>query len=107
MFQSSYPDKKFIDAFEQVGTYDPIVNEHGEKLCALNIERIIYYLAQSIEVSTEVQQLLGLAGLLPQHPETYRAAWRNRAELSRDLPPDLKDTVLLGGIQSERALKKI
>ena len=24
---------------------------------------------------------LGLAGLLPQHPRTYMAAWRNRDEL--------------------------
>lgn len=30
----------------------------------------------------------GLAGLLPQHPDIYRLAWRNRRELTRQLPPD-------------------
>jgi hypothetical protein len=31
---------------------------------------------------------IGLAGLLPQHPRTYRTAWRNRRELTRLLPPE-------------------
>ena len=68
---------------EQLGTYDPIVNTHGEKLVSLNIERICYYLAQGIKLETPVAQLLGLAGLLPQSPSTYVIAWRNRRELMR------------------------
>jgi small subunit ribosomal protein S16 len=50
---------RFIDPIEQVGTYDPLVNAHGEKLVSLNIERINYYLAQGIKVDTSVAQLLG------------------------------------------------
>ena len=68
---------------EQLGTYDPIVNTHGEKLVSLNIERICYYLAQGIRLEPPVSQLLGLAGLLPQNPTTYMTAWRNRRELMR------------------------
>ena len=68
---------------EQLGTYDPVVNAHGEKLVSLNIERINYYLAQGIMLESPVSQLLGLAGLLPQSPTTYINAWRNRRELTR------------------------
>lgn len=68
---------------EQLGTYDPIVNAHGEKLVSLNIERICYYLALGIRLEAPVAQLLGLAGLLPQSPTTYVTALRNRRELMR------------------------
>merc|ERR1739848_286992 len=36
--QGRYPRDlvKHIPPIEQVGTYDPIPNEHGEKLCSLN-----------------------------------------------------------------------
>ena len=66
-----------------MGTYDPIVNAHGEKLVSLNIERICYYLALGIRLEAPVAQLLGLAGLLPQSPTTYVTALRNRRELMR------------------------
>merc|ERR1719403_100970 len=56
---------------EQLGTFDPHVNVHGEKLVSLNIERILYW--------------LGLAGLTPQQPATYIQAWRNRREYTREL----------------------
>ena len=46
-------------ALEQVGTYDPMVNVHGEKLVSLNLERITHYLAKGIKVSRDVEQLLG------------------------------------------------
>lgn len=77
----NHPNRRYIDNIEQVGSYDPTVNAHNEKLCALNLERIQHYLAGGIHVSRPVAQLLGLAGLLPLHPETYIAAWRNRKSL--------------------------
>ena len=52
------PDKT-RQPIEQVGTYDPIVNAHGEKLVSLNLERITYYLAHGVRLSEEVEQLLG------------------------------------------------
>lgn len=76
-----FPKWRHIEPLEQVGTYDPFVNAHGEKLVSLNIERINHFLAKGIKVETHVAMLLGLAGLLPQHPRTYMAAWRNREEL--------------------------
>jgi len=43
----------------QVGTYDPVINSHGEKLLALNIERIQHHLAQGIELEQKAAELLG------------------------------------------------
>ena len=34
------------------------------------------------QLSRPVAQLLGLAGLTPQHPDTYITAWRNRQALA-------------------------
>ncbi len=51
--------RSFIDPIEQVGTYDPLPNRHGEKLCSLNIERILYYLSQGIRLEEGAAQLLG------------------------------------------------
>ncbi len=42
-----------------MGTYDPLPNRHSEKLCALNVERILYYLSQGIELDEGAAQLLG------------------------------------------------
>ena len=107
--QEHYPKIKGIPPIEQVGSYDPMPNEHGEKLCALNLERVAFYLSQGVKVSQDVSMLLGkvlmclinypciksltktyvnlsvwltgLAGFLPQNPHTYKTAWRNREEL--------------------------
>lgn len=76
-----FPQHKFVEPLEQVGTYDPLPNEFGEKLVSLNLERITYYLSQGVKIEHDVGVLLGLAGLLPQSPHTYKAAWRNRDEL--------------------------
>ncbi|TRY67906.1 hypothetical protein TCAL_05252 [Tigriopus californicus] len=109
--QTSYPDKPWVDSIEQLGVYDPLINKYGETLCSLNIERITYYLSQGIELEENAAKLLGklnglnadewdrdaffsflgLAGLLPQHPDIYRLAWRNRRELTRQLPPETEE----------------
>jgi len=70
---------------EQLGTFDPHVNAHGEKLVSLNIERILYWLAQGVKVDVHAGKLLGLAGLTPQQPATYIQAWRNRRDYTREL----------------------
>ena len=61
IFQERYPRDlvKHIPPIEQVGTYDPIPNEHGEKLCSLNLERIAFYVGQGIKISEDVSTLLG------------------------------------------------
>ncbi|XP_022907319.2 small ribosomal subunit protein bS16m [Onthophagus taurus] len=63
---------------EQLGTYDPLPNQHGEKLVSLNLERISYWMGHGSNVSKPVSQLLGLSGFLPIHPISYMTAWRNR-----------------------------
>ncbi|CAH1999786.1 unnamed protein product [Acanthoscelides obtectus] len=63
---------------EQLGTFDPMPNEHNEKLTSLNYERIRYWIGNGAHVSQPVEQLLGLAGFFPIHPTSYMTAWRNR-----------------------------
>ena len=60
-FQENYPHSlvKNIPPIEQVGTFDPIPNEHGEKLCSLNLERIAFYVGKGIKISEDVSLLLG------------------------------------------------
>ncbi|XP_065075539.1 small ribosomal subunit protein bS16m [Ochlerotatus camptorhynchus] len=63
---------------EQIGTYDPMPNEHNEKLVSFNFERVRHWLGSGAHVSAPVAELLGIAGLLPVNPHTYMSAWRNR-----------------------------
>ncbi|KAK3867143.1 hypothetical protein Pcinc_027366 [Petrolisthes cinctipes] len=71
---------------EQLGTYDPVVNAHGEKLCSLNLERICYWMGRPVcDVSQSCAVLFGLAGLLPVHPTSYMKAWRNRRKQQEEM----------------------
>lgn len=63
---------------EQVGTFDPMTNEHGEKLVSLNFERIRYWIGSGAHITPPVAELLGISGFYPIHPRTYMTAWRNR-----------------------------
>lgn len=44
---------------EQVGSIDPMVNERDEKLVALNLERIQYWLGEGIHISRPASAILG------------------------------------------------
>lgn len=76
-----------MPVIEQVGSFDPYSNEHGEKLVALNMERIRWWLGRGALMSRPIEQLLGLSGLLPIHPTTYMSAWRNRARAEQTQQP--------------------
>uniref|UniRef100_A0A0K8TSX7 Small ribosomal subunit protein bS16m n=1 Tax=Tabanus bromius TaxID=304241 RepID=A0A0K8TSX7_TABBR len=69
---------QFQPVIEQVGSYDPLTNEHNEKLVSFNFERIRYWMGKGAHLSTPVAELLGIAGFLPIHPRTYMSAWRSR-----------------------------
>nr|ACO11905.1 Probable mitochondrial 28S ribosomal protein S16 [Lepeophtheirus salmonis] len=99
--KTSLPVRKRWETIEQVGTLDPFANENGEKLVSLNIERLNHYIAHGVLLSTPVVMLLGMAGLLPQHPSSYRMAWRNRHELKAQKRLNELET-LLGGNESEK-----
>ncbi|XP_054712784.1 probable 28S ribosomal protein S16, mitochondrial [Uloborus diversus] len=66
------------EGIEQLGVYDPMPNERDEKLLSLNVERFKYYVAQGAWVRASVGQLLGVAGVMPIHPQSLTVAWRNR-----------------------------
>lgn len=64
---------------EQLGSYDPLPNKYNEQLCALNIERIHYWIGRgNVTISEPVSKLFGMAGLFPIHPNSYFRAWRTR-----------------------------
>lgn len=46
-------------AIEQVGSFDPMLNENNEKLVALNFERIQWWLGEGVEVSKSAAYILG------------------------------------------------
>lgn len=55
------------------------MNQHGERLIALNVERIRHWIGSGAHISNPAAELLGIAGLLPIHPRTMLQARRNRA----------------------------
>lgn len=67
---------------EQVGTYDPLANEHNQRLVSFNFERVRHWLGNGAHMSTPVAELLGLSGLLPIHPRTYMTAWNRRKTIA-------------------------
>ncbi|CAH8510042.1 unnamed protein product [Schistosoma turkestanicum] len=70
---------------EQVGSWDPFPNIHGEQLIALNFERISYWLGMGAEPTVRVAELLGLCGFLPVHPRSYLMAHRARIAMAKYL----------------------
>lgn len=68
--------------YEQVGTYDPMPNDRNEKLVALNMDRIKYWLSEGCYTSKPVARLLGLAGIFPVDERTLIAAKSNRNKLT-------------------------
>uniref|UniRef100_A0A336LUH6 Small ribosomal subunit protein bS16m n=1 Tax=Culicoides sonorensis TaxID=179676 RepID=A0A336LUH6_CULSO len=64
---------------EQLGTFDPLVNQHGERLIALNVERIRHWIGSGAHLTNPAAEILGISGLLPIHPRTMLQARRNRA----------------------------
>ncbi|KAI4467216.1 30s ribosomal protein s16 [Holotrichia oblita] len=80
-----------MPVIEQLGTFDPLENEHNEKLVSLNLERIIYWMGSGAHISRPVDRLFGLAGLLPIHPTSYMTAWRNRKEIENQAKEEHKE----------------
>jgi ribosomal protein S16 len=61
-FNCVHLQKRFAQdsqVIEQLGTYDPLINQHNERLVALNFERIRYWLGRGTETSEPVAELLG------------------------------------------------
>lgn len=44
---------------EQLGTFDPMPNAFGEKMVAVNFERVMYWMKQGAELSGAMERLLG------------------------------------------------
>uniref|UniRef100_A0A673VHH5 Small ribosomal subunit protein bS16m n=1 Tax=Suricata suricatta TaxID=37032 RepID=A0A673VHH5_SURSU len=68
-------DGRFV---EQLGSYDPLPDSHGEKNVALNLDRIGHWIGCGAHLSKPVEKLLGLAGFLPLHPMMITNAERLR-----------------------------
>lgn len=57
LFQRKRPNH--LPVIEQLGSYDPMPNANNEKLVALNLERIKYWLGQGAHVTNPVAEVLG------------------------------------------------
>jgi ribosomal protein S16 len=53
-------DGRFV---EQLGSYDPLPNSHGEKLVALNLDRIRHWIGCGAHLSKPMEKLLGKPAL--------------------------------------------
>ncbi|XP_007539466.2 small ribosomal subunit protein bS16m [Erinaceus europaeus] len=73
-------DGRFV---EQLGSYDPLPNSCGEKLVALNLERIRHWIGCGAHLSKPVEKLLGLSGFFPLHPMIITNAERLRRKRAR------------------------
>ena len=58
------------ECLEQLGSFDPIPNQWGQKVCGLNVERIKYWIACGCHLTDASARVLGLAGITPLSPET-------------------------------------
>nr|XP_020750704.1 28S ribosomal protein S16, mitochondrial isoform X1 [Odocoileus virginianus texanus] len=75
-------DGRFV---EQLGSYDPMPNSHGEKLVALNLDRIRHWIGCGAHLSKPVEKLLGLSGFFPLHPMVITNAERLRRKRAREV----------------------
>ncbi|RXG72893.1 putative 28S ribosomal protein S16, mitochondrial [Armadillidium vulgare] len=71
---------------EQLGTFDPLPNSRGEKLVALNLERLTYWIGQKCTITDPCMKIFGLAGFLPIHPRTVIEASeaREKTKLAKE-----------------------
>ncbi len=53
------------EPLDQIGSFDPMPNEHGEKLVAINYERFEYWYARGAEPTDPIKKLLGKHGCVP------------------------------------------
>ncbi|XP_048375043.1 28S ribosomal protein S16, mitochondrial [Sphaerodactylus townsendi] len=74
-------DGKYV---EQLGCYDPLPNDHDEKIVGLNFERVKYWIGCGAQYSKPLQKLLGLCGFLPLHPMTVTNAERIKRQRARE-----------------------
>uniref|UniRef100_A0A914HP39 Small ribosomal subunit protein bS16m n=1 Tax=Globodera rostochiensis TaxID=31243 RepID=A0A914HP39_GLORO len=98
-----FPDKALGrrwegNVIENLGSFDPLPNDRNEKLVAMNIERLKYWLGvRNAHVSPSALELLGLSGLLPVHPRTFLRARMNRiqrcSEGGTDMPIQCEEQV--------------
>ncbi|XP_060498431.2 small ribosomal subunit protein bS16m isoform X1 [Panthera onca] len=75
-------DGRFV---EQLGSYDPLPNSHGEKIVALNLDRIRHWIGCGAHLSKPVEKLLGLSGFFPLHPMMITNAERLRRKRAREV----------------------
>nr|CDS31902.1 28S ribosomal protein S16 [Hymenolepis microstoma] len=88
---------------EQLGCWDPFPNrEHGEQLVGLNVERILYWIAQGAEPTERVAELLGLAGIFPIHPHSRLVAHRTRIAVKKFLEENQPESTTEAEVKGEK-----
>ena len=75
---------------EDLGSIDPMPNRYNEIIVGLNVERIKYYLGKKLLIKGQAGHFLGLAGLLPVHPSTFRRAYKLREQVESSKAEEAK-----------------
>lgn len=70
---------------EQLGSFDPLPNSNGEKLVALNLDRIRHWIGCGAHLSKPMEKLLGLSGFYPLHPMMITNAERLRRKRAQEV----------------------
>uniref|UniRef100_A0A1I8FQD4 MYND-type domain-containing protein n=1 Tax=Macrostomum lignano TaxID=282301 RepID=A0A1I8FQD4_9PLAT len=68
--------------WSQLGSWDPLVNTHGEQLVGVDIGRLMHWMAHGARPSLWRGSAFGLAGVLPIHPSSELEALRLGRRLS-------------------------
>lgn len=79
---------------EEIGFFDPTINQDGKKICIINVEKIRWYISKGAEPTIPVWKLLCASGAFPVHPSVYVAAAKNQYAMDLFPPQPLYDQVL-------------
>ena len=72
-------DGRFL---EQLGSYDPLLNNEDPKRVVLKEERIRYWIGQGAQVSDRVHRFLHRAGIMEQAPR-FKGTGKKAEELAK------------------------
>ncbi|XP_015782109.1 probable 28S ribosomal protein S16, mitochondrial [Tetranychus urticae] len=75
---------------EVIGSFDIFANENNERLFAVDIDRLNYWLGKGAKLSPGTSALLGYAGILEPSPASLLTAWRNRIAKENPEAPEIQ-----------------
>ncbi|XP_013407112.1 28S ribosomal protein S16, mitochondrial [Lingula anatina] len=84
----------------QIGTYDPMINQFGERLFAMSFQKYRKWILREAQPTKSLVKMLGIAGFYPIHPQSILHAHRKRmlqarqASEAKQQTEEFKETAL-------------